>query len=218
MTRVILAVLALGLAAFLAVLIARSLRSDSPAPSASTPSPAPACGPVILFGDSLAAGFGAPSGEGLAESLASAVGIGIENAGRNGETSSSGLARIGSVASRGPSLVVIVLGGNDYLRGLSASLMRDNLAQAVRALQGSGSSVLLLGLQEPGGGAYAAAYRDVARETGIVLVPDAFGEVFGTPDLMADPIHPNRAGYAVVAERVAPVIRNALGSRPCARP
>lgn len=198
--------LAIGLAA--GILAVRALRAP-----AGDDAPRVACGPVILFGDSLAAGYGATLGNDPASLLAARLGVPVENQGRNGDTTSTGLMRLESAIARKPGVVIVVLGGNDFLQRRDAGAMRDNLTEIARRLRAAGAVPVLVGLQEPEGkGAYAAAYEEAA-EGFESYVPDVLDGIFGKPSLMADLIHPNDAGYALVAERIAPYVRQAIDER-----
>jgi hypothetical protein len=86
-----------------------------------------------------------------------------------------------------------------------------DLRQIVISFQEAGAAVIILGVR---GGVFRDGFsdelEDLARETGSVLVPDILDAVFGVPSLMADAIHPNDAGYAVIAARIAPVLSGVL--------
>lgn len=167
-------------------------------------------GPIVAFGDSLIHGTGS-SGGGFVSLLAQRLGRDIENLGRPGETTAGGLARLDEVLELQPSLVILLLGGNDVLRRVPPADTFRNLAVIIERLQAGGSAVLLVGvrgglLQDP----YAGEFAALAERHGTAYVPDVLQQVFMRPDYMADQVHPNDAGYARIAERVDPVLENML--------
>lgn len=165
-------------------------------------------GNIILFGDSLAEGIGAGPGNDLASQLFKSTGELVINAGRSGDTTSSALGRLGrDVLSQNPRLVVILLGGNDAIQGISAEEVQDNLFEIITKIQGKGAAVLLLGVRGGIiGDPYGEVFESVARERKIDYVPDVLNGILGGADLMSDPIHPNDKGYARVADRVGPIL------------
>ncbi len=167
-------------------------------------------GPIVAFGDSLVFGTGS-SGGGFVTLLEQRLGRDIQNLGRPGETSAGGLARIGDVLALEPSVVILLLGGNDALRGVPSDTTFSNLASIIERLQAAGAAVLLVGvrgglLQDP----YAAPFEELAGRSGAAHVPDVLRQVFLDPDSMADQVHPNDAGYAHIADRIQPVLEAML--------
>ncbi len=163
------------------------------------------------MGDSISAAYGIQRDRGwvtlLAERLAREnYPHQVVNGSISGETTSGGLARLPrALATHDPEVVVIELGGNDALRGYPVARMRENLRRMV-ALAGE-RRVLLLGMQIPPNygprytRAFAAMYREVARETGAVLVPFFLEGVALTPGLMQpDGIHPTQEAQPLLLE------------------
>lgn len=167
---------------------------------------------VIAFGDSLTAGYGANAGEDYPSVLATALGTDVLNAGKNGDTTQSALGRLDAdVLSRDPRLVIIGLGGNDFLGGVPIGATESNLRTAIRKIQGARAMVVLLGFRFPTlGASYERMYERVAEEEGCVLVPDVLDGILRDRTLMSDAIHPNGRGYRVMAERIAPPCRKLL--------
>jgi lysophospholipase L1-like esterase len=167
---------------------------------------------VVIVGDSLVYGTGSDSG-GFVSRVSALVGIPVANYGVPGDTASQGLARVPSVLAKHPrpAVAMVLLGGNDYLRDVPKQQTFRDLRQIITSFQQAGAAVIILGVR---GGVLRDGYSDeferLARETGSVLVPDVLDGVFGVPRLMADAIHPNDAGYAIIAERVAPVLVSVL--------
>lgn len=160
---------------------------------------------VIAFGDSLTAGVGAKRGSDYVSRVAAKTGIDIVNAGVSGDTTADALARIDrDVLQRDPRIVIVGLGGNDFLRQVPVAKTEENLRAIVRKLQEAGAMVVLLGFSFPSFGAsYETMYERVAEDSGCLLVPDVLDGILNDPKLKSDEIHPNADGYAVLAERVA---------------
>jgi lysophospholipase L1-like esterase len=107
--------------------------------------------------------------------------------------------------------VIVLLGGNDYLRRVPREQTFANLGVIVERLRSRGTAVVLVGvgvglISDP----YRAEYEAIARRTSAGLVPDVLDGIIGHPDLMADTIHPNDRGYTMVADRVEPILREIL--------
>ena len=192
----------------LAVLAALwSLRSS--APHAARPT---AGERVIAFGDSLVEGVGASAGRDVVSLLSARVGVPIVNAGRSGDTTGTARARLDSaVLSRRPRVVIVVLGGNDFLRRIPHEETFANLDAIVDRIRERGAAVILVGLSFGVlTDTYGDGYEDLARRTSSGLVPDILEGILGQPDLMADHIHPNDRGYRMMADRIEPVLRELL--------
>lgn len=159
---------------------------------------------VIAFGDSLTAGYGVGAGDDYPSKLSELTGVAIRNAGISGDTTESALERIDAdLVSRSPRIVIVGLGGNDFLRGVPIASTEANLRTIVRRAQGAGAMVVLLGFEFPSVTAsYAKMYERVAREEGCLLVADMLDGILGNPALKSDEIHPNAPGYALMAERL----------------
>ena len=174
---------------------------------------------IVAFGDSLTAGYGAAEGEDYSSRLSSIIGAPVINAGVSGDTTESALPRIeADVLAHNPRIVIVGLGGNDFLRSAPISSTEENLRAIVRQIRGAGAMVVLLGFRFPSLTAnYEAMYERVAKEERCLLVPDLLDGILSKPELRSDAIHPNGAGYAVMAERVAKplqkLIRKADGER-----
>jgi acyl-CoA thioesterase I len=163
----------------------------------------PASRVIVCFGDSLTYGTGAPEGMDYPSHLAGLLGREVVNAGMPGETTAGALRRLeDDVLSLGPGVVLLTLGGNDLKNGLDREQAFANLLRIVTAIQDSGALVVLGGIDVPiHGRGYGEAYRELARATGAVLVPNVLEGIWGRPELMSDPIHPNGKGYGVMAKR-----------------
>ena len=179
---------------------------------------------ILVFGDSLSAEYGLPRDTGWARLLADrlakeALQYSVVNASISGETTSGGRTRLPKLLQQHrPSVVVLQLGANDGLRGLSLASMRENLAAMVDASRGAGAQVLLVGMRIPPNYGrdyserFAGVYAQLAREKKVPLVPfllDGFADDLAY--FQADRIHPNERAQPRMLETVwtglAPVLR-----------
>jgi acyl-CoA thioesterase-1 len=169
---------------------------------------------IAVLGDSLTAGFGVGSEEAFPALLQERLrqdgyDYRVVNAGVSGDTTAGGLRRLDWVLRTRPSIVIVALGANDGLRGLSATAMRANLEQIVARIRASGAQVLLVGMRVPPnygleyGRAFSAVFPAVAHTTRVSLMPFLLDGVAGDSRLnQIDGIHPNARGQAIIAERL----------------
>jgi lysophospholipase L1-like esterase len=164
---------------------------------------------VIAFGDSLTSGYGASPGEDYPSHLSSLLGVPVINAGVSGDTTEGALARVDAdVLANDPRIVIVGLGGNDFLRGVGIASTEANLRAIVKEIQRGGAMVVLLGFRFPSLGAnYESMYERVAEEEGCLFVADVLDGILIDPALKSDQIHPNGRGYKLIAERVAGPLR-----------
>lgn len=128
----------------------------------------------------------------------------IVNLGVSGDTTAQGLARIDDVLSIDPGTVIVLLGGNDYLRKIPQQETFANLKTIVTKLQSHGIMVVLLGVR---GGLlvdkFDRDFKKLAKETEAIFVPNVLDGLIGdTKYMSSDAIHPNNKGYEKIAERV----------------
>jgi acyl-CoA thioesterase I len=180
--------------------------------------------PVILvFGDSISAGYGLPLEQGWVELLrtrlkAQGYGYQVVNASVSGETTAGGLARLPrALELHHPSIVILELGGNDGLRGLPIAQMRTNLTQMTSSSTAAGAKVLLLGMRMPPNYGpeytkqFAMVFSDLATEKKISLVPFLLTDIALSPALLqADDIHPNAQGQPILLDNVWPSLKPLL--------
>lgn len=159
---------------------------------------------IIAFGDSLVEGFGSTEGNDLASILSERIGQPILNAGRGGDTTSSALERLeDDVLTKDPKIVIVLLGGNDYLRRTSKEEIFKNLNTIIGRIQAKGAVVVLVEVRARLiAGGYKGEFKRLAARRGAILVPDVMHGIFGKADLMYDGIHPNDGGYQIMAERI----------------
>lgn len=177
---------------------------------------------VVFLGDSLTAGLGVDADEAFPSIVgkqleAEGIPVQIVNAGVSGDTTAGGLRRLDWLLKQSPDVLVVGLGANDGLRGLSLAASEENLRQIVQRARGAGARVLLLGMMIPPnyGPEYATGFREIyprlAKELKVPLVPFVLEGVGGNPDLnQPDGIHPTPAGHRVVAGNVTRYLRQIL--------
>jgi acyl-CoA thioesterase I len=181
---------------------------------------------VLIFGDSLSAGYGIEVDQSWATLLQSRLETqGYEhrvvNASISGETTEGGVAGIRSALdSFRPVLVILELGGNDGLRGLPPERMKTNLEKIVRASQQAGAAVVMLGIRIPPNygpryrDEFQNAFRDVAASCGIRWIEFFMDGIAENPELMQDDgIHPNAAAQPRLLDNAWPIIHAALDDR-----
>lgn len=189
--------------------------------SSSTPDTRPR---IVAFGDSLTAGLGVPAEESYPAQLQrslDALGYSyrVVNAGVSGDTTAGGLRRVPWILTNKPDVVILELGANDGLRGLSVDQTRHNLREIIQRLQEAGVEIVLAGMKLPPnyGQDYLARfegiYPSLAKEYRLPLIPFFLDGVGGSPSLnQADGIHPTAKGYALVVEQVLKILGPLLKS------
>jgi acyl-CoA thioesterase I len=167
---------------------------------------------IIAFGDSLVAGRGATNGNDFVSLLSRRIRFPIVNAGRSGDTTRSALERLDrDVLSRNPKIVIVLLGGNDFLRRVPVEETFANLHEVVSRIRERGAAVVLVGVSvglfsDP----YGREYENLARSAAAGLVPDILDGIIGHADRMSDSIHPNDRGYQLMADRLEPMLRELI--------
>ena len=158
---------------------------------------------IVCFGDSLTYGTGASSGKDYPSQFSKMISRPVINAGRPGDTTASALQRFEKdVLSYSPDIVLITLGGNDLKNGIAADTAFENLKMIVNLTHNQGARVIIGGLHIPfRDRGYGRGYQKLADETGATLIPNILEDIMGNRQLMSDPIHPNDAGYKIMAQR-----------------
>lgn len=160
--------------------------------------------PIIAFGDSLVQGIGASRANDWVSLLSSRRNLTIINQGKKEDTTRTALARLDVDALRhDPLLVILLLGGNDIIFRIPKKETFFNLGSMIDRIQDHGADVLLVGVR---GGivadAFEGQFQSLAEKKGVPFIPNILEDILGDPMLMADPLHPNDAGYRMIADRI----------------
>src|SRR5262245_1649524 len=164
---------------------------------------------VLAFGDSLTFGTGAAEQESYPAQLELLIGRRVVRAGVPGEVTAQALARLpAALDEHAPRLLLLCIGGNDFLRRLGNSQAESNVREMVKLARSRNVEVLLIGTPEPGITVTPPPfYAGIARQFALPYEDSVIGEVLRDNDLKSDPIHPNARGYAIIAGRVAERLR-----------
>lgn len=177
---------------------------------------------ILAFGNSLTAGQGVAADEAYPARLERRLrdqhyAYRVINAGVSGDTTTGGLRRVEWALQSQPDIVIVELGANDGLRGLSTELIRKNLAQIIERFQAAGTRVILAGMRVPPnyGEAYSHAFADLfphlAAQYHVPLIPFFLDGVAGVGALnQTDGVHPTAEGYRVIVDQLWPVVRSML--------
>lgn len=180
---------------------------------------------LVVFGDSLSAGYGLQPGQSYPDNLqrrldAQGYAWRVVNLGISGDTTMGGVARIQTGTALKPALVLLELGGNDGLRGMPLARTRANLDQMIVAFERAGARVVLAGMTLPPnyGPDYVTGFRkiytDLAAKYKLTLLPFLLEDIV-TKDLryfQRDGVHPTAEGAQIVAETVLRTLKPLLGT------
>jgi GDSL lipase/acylhydrolase domain protein len=164
---------------------------------------------VVALGDSLTYGYGAPPEAAYPVRLAAVTGWEVVNGGVSGDTSAQALARLPALLKRAPKLVLLGIGGNDFLRRVPESDTRRHIGETITAVQGAGVPLVLIAEPKPSLGALVGSlsdhplYADLAEKYRVPLFADGWSRILSDGALKSDAIHANAEGYALFAERLA---------------
>lgn len=168
----------------------------------------PAGATVLVLGDSISYGTGANQGEDYPGLLAAKTGWNVINAGVPGDTTADGLERLpGLLEEHAPKLVLVELGGNDFLHQTPLVQTATNLKTILAQIKAKGIPAVMLAVPRPN--LFGAAigklsddpiFEKLGKETATPVVADVLADVLAKNTLKADQIHPNAAGYRLVAE------------------
>jgi acyl-CoA thioesterase-1 len=178
---------------------------------------------LLVLGDSLSAEYGLPRGSGWVSLMQQRIidekiDASVVNASISGETTSGGRTRLPALLKQHkPAVLILELGGNDGLRGLSLAATQANLREIIREATASGARILLVGMQVPPNDGldyskrFAAMYQGLARERGVRLVPFLLEGLEDTDKFFQpDRIHPNQRAQPVMLDNVWPALRPLL--------
>jgi len=173
---------------------------------------------IMLYGDSLMAGYGLSQNENLSSALSSILNVGdsevqIINASVSGNTSSNGLARLDWSLEDKPNIVILCLGANDMLRGIDPKLTKQNLNNMIAKMVQNGSKVILAGMRSPESMGknyqqkFDLIYQELAEEHDVIFMPFLLEGVALEKDyLQSDYKHPNALGVNIMASNLYPYI------------
>ncbi len=192
---------------------------------------------VAALGDSLVQGYGLMQADGFVPRMqawleSQGVDAVLINAGVSGDTTAGGAARVDWTLTPEVGALIVVLGGNDVLRGLDPALSRANIERILQAARKADVAVLLVGLHAPGNygpdykDAFDRLYPELAAQYGALYAPDFFAGlgVIGSDlsqvrDLLqADGIHPNPEGVRRIVDTLGPYVRKLVERAAAARP
>jgi len=164
---------------------------------------------LLAFGDSLTFGTGAAEHESYPAQLERLIARRVVRAGVPGEVSAQALERLPqALDEHAPRLLLLCIGGNDFLRRLGNAQAERNVREMVKLARSRGIGVLLIGTPEPGFSVSPPAfYAVIASEYRLPYEGTIIGEVLKERALKADPIHPNARGYQRIAERIAQTLK-----------
>ena len=178
---------------------------------------------LLVLGDSISAEYGLPRDSGWVSLLQKRLSddkltVKVINASISGETTAGGLTRLPALLQQHkPAVLIIELGGNDGLRGLSLAATQSNLREMIKSADRIGARVLLLGMRVPPNYGpdyskrFAAMYQGLARERNVKLVPFLFAGLEDTERFFQqDRIHPNQRAQMVMLDNVWPSLRSLL--------
>jgi acyl-CoA thioesterase I len=179
---------------------------------------------LLVFGDSLSAGYGVPQGQSYPDDLqreldAQGYAWRVVNLGISGDTTAGGLARVNTGTALRPAMVLLELGGNDGLRGLPLTMTRENLDQMIAAFEHAGAHVVLAGMTLPPNygpdyiHSFEAIYTGLAAKYKLPLIPFLLQDI-ATQDMryfQRDGIHPTAEGAQIVSNTVFRAIKPLLG-------
>lgn len=169
---------------------------------------------ILALGDSLTAGYGAPQGSDYPTQLASITGWNVINGGVSGDTTEQALARLPKLLEENPKLVLISIGGNDFLRKLPESETRQNITRIIEMVKKENIPAVLVAIPHFTVGALLGKvsehplYDDLAKQHSLPLLKGAWADILGDKDLKSDQIHGNAAGYRQFAEEMADFLKD----------
>ncbi|WP_299294147.1 arylesterase [uncultured Tateyamaria sp.] len=181
---------------------------------------------IAALGDSLTQGYGLPVEQGFVPQLegwlrAQGEDVTVINAGVSGDTTQGGLSRVGWTLTPDVDALIVTLGGNDLLRGISPEVSRANLEGIVQAAEAAGVAVLVIGMQAPGNygpdykAAFDAMYPEIAEAYGALYLDSFFAGLGGVgidpaevqAFMQADGVHPNADGVTRIVGGIGPSVQ-----------
>ena len=152
---------------------------------------------IACFGDSLVQGVGAEKGKEYPALLADILGKSVDNFGQSGDTATTSLKRIDQVTDGQYGLVIVTLGGNEFMKREQWPDSEKSIRQVFQKLQASGAAVVFTSCVRH------ELYEPICEEEGVLFIPSILNGILHNDPLMADAVHPNSKGYKIMAQRVA---------------
>lgn len=168
---------------------------------------------VLALGDSLTYGYGAPPEAAYPRKLAELTGWQLINGGVSGDTSQQALARLPALMKQSPKLVLLGIGGNDFLRRVAEAETRRHIGSTIAVVQAAGVPLVLIAEPQLSLGALVGSlsdhplYADLAGEYRVPLFAGGWADILSDAGLRSDAIHANARGYALFAERLAAFLK-----------
>lgn len=176
---------------------------------------------ILIFGDSIVAGYGLPQGQDFPTVLEKLLiekkhNVKVVNAGISGDTTTGGRNRLDwTLEQNKPDVVIVALGGNDMLRGLDPKVTKENVEDILKKLKEAKIKTVLSGVNAPLNFGFAYSnefnkiYPDLADKYDVPIYPFLLKDIYGNAKYMqADGIHPNAAGAIDIASKLADYIED----------
>ena len=168
---------------------------------------------ILILGDSITAGYGLRPEQAYPYLLSQKLNLPIVNRGTSGDTTADGLARLSEdILIEKPWIVIIGLGGNDFLKKVPKKITEQNLKTIISQIQAENAITVLLGMNlglftdE-----YKNLYQNLAEETGSYLIPQVLKGIIDNPKhRQQDIIHPNAIGQEILADKIAQALKPLL--------
>lgn len=170
---------------------------------------------IICFGDSITEGYRVGYESKYPTILSKLLGMQVINAGVSGNTTADALSRLKKdVIDQNPRLVIVELGGNDFLRGLPEDQAIANIDRIVLEIQEHGAMVAIaavrLGIIKD---SYSKDLREIAKKRKAIFIADITKGIMTNPSLKIDSFHPNEEGYKIIAQRIYAAVKKYLQER-----
>lgn len=170
---------------------------------------------IICFGDSITFGYGAGEGDDYPSHLAKIIHQPVIGAGIDGDTTIEAIKRLDSdVLDRDPLLVIVEFSGNDFLRKIPMEVTVNNINEMVERIQQKGAMVAIVDISA---GMFLKEYRGelarLANEKQAIFIPGILNGIITNPSMKSDFLHPNAAGYKMIARRIYKAINSYLEKR-----
>lgn len=164
---------------------------------------------IICFGDSITFGYGVNSGQSYPDFLRKMVDMPVINAGEDGDTTIKALGRIGKdVLEKNPYMVIIEFSGNDFLRKIPKEVTLENISKMVDLVQENNAIAAIVDISA---NFFLADYRKelnrLAYEKKAIFIPHVLSGIITNPNMKSDFLHPNAAGYKLIAFQISQAIK-----------